>query len=139
MTRAIVDIKTLRPWITAQSSRSPGPGGQNVNKLNTRVTLLLNFEACPLLSAYIKARIRQRFATRMSRDGRLRVVRHRERTQGRNRRSAETQLVELLTAVMRPEKTRRATKPTRASIKRRLTEKRQRGELKQRRQAGREE
>jgi len=133
------DIETLRPWIEMQASRSPGPGGQNVNKVNTRVTLLFDFEACPQLSDPQKTRIRSRLRTRLSRDGRLRIVRHRERTQARNRRASAEQLLELLCGALRPRKTRRATGPTRRSIQRRLAGKRRRGELKKQRQSATDE
>lgn len=139
MSVGLPDIKALRRWIEARFSRSPGPGGQNVNKLDTRVTLLLDFEACGELSELHKRRIRTRLRTRMSRDGRLRVIRHRERSQARNRRAAELQILELLAAVMRTEKRRVATKPTAASKRRRLTDKRRQGVLKKQRRVAPED
>lgn len=130
---AALDIKALRRWTEARFSRSPGPGGQNVNKLDTRVTLLLDFEACDELSETHKRRIRTRLRTRLSRDGRLRVVRHRERTQARNRKAAEVQMLELLMGAMRQNKRRVPTKPTAAAKRRRLVDKRRQGEVKKQR------
>ena len=135
MSVADLDIKALRRWIEARFSRSPGPGGQNVNKLDTRVTLLLDFEACGELSGTHKRRIRARLRTRLSRDGRLRVVRHRERTQARNRKAAEVQLLDLLRGVMHEKKRRVPTKPTVAAKRRRLADKRRQGDLKKQRRA----
>ena len=128
------DIASLLPWIELRFSRSPGPGGQNVNKVSTRVTLLFDFAACPDLTDVQKTRIRNRLATRLSRDGRLRVIRHRERTQVRNRAAAETHLVELLTEATHKRKTRRPTRRTVASQRRRLDAKRRRGAAKRQRQ-----
>lgn len=127
------DIERLSPWIEVRFSRSPGPGGQNVNKVNTRATLLFDFASCAKLTDAEKTRIRRRLRTRLSRDGRLRVVSHRERTQRRNRAAAETRLIELLTEMTRRRKVRRATRPTAASRQRRLDAKRRQGELKRRR------
>ena len=129
-----LQIERLSPWIELRFSRSPGPGGQNVNKVNTRVTVLFDFESCNSLNTPQRKRIRDRLATRLARDGRLRVVCHRERTQARNRSTAETRLVELLTEALRRPKTRVATRPTAASRERRVRSKKQRGDLKRLRQ-----
>ena len=127
------DIASLSPWIEARFSRSPGPGGQNVNKVSTRVTLLFDFASCPELNDAQKARIRRRLRTRLSRDGRLRVVSHRERTQAGNRAAAETRLLELLTEATRTTRPRRPTRPTDASQRRRLDAKRRRRDTKRQR------
>ncbi len=139
MGKAALDIKTLRPWVKFQFSRSPKPGGQNVNKVNTRVTLLFDFEACDQLSDAQKRRIRGRFSTKLSRDGRLQVIRHRHRTQVQNRRAAEDQLEKLLREVMVDQKVRKATKPTLASRKRRIDNKRRQSVLKKQRKPATEE
>lgn len=133
MAEPAFDISALRPWIEAQFSRSPGPGGQNVNKVSTRVTLLFDFEACPALSGSQRAQVREQFRTRLSRDGRLRIVRHRERTQARNREAAEMHLAVLLTQAVAQDKARKPTKPTRGSKHRRLADKRHRSQLKKQR------
>jgi len=126
-------IESLQPWIEVGFSRSPGPGGQNINKTSTRVTLLFDLEGCDVLTAAEKEQVRTRLATRISRDRRLRVVAHRERTQARNRALAQDRLIELLTEAIRTRKPRRRTRPTAASRRRRLADKRQRSDLKRQR------
>ena len=133
MTTPKLDLASLLPWVKVRFSRSPGPGGQNVNKVNTRVTLLFDVVACTVLTSSDKSRIRRRLTTRITRDGRLRVVCHRERTQARNRTRAEARLVELLTEATQKKKPRRPTRPTAASKERRLDAKRHRGETKRQR------
>ncbi len=133
MTTPKLDLASLLLWVEVRFSRSPGPGGQNVNKVNTRVTLLFDIAACTVLTGSDKSRIRRRLTTRITRDGRLRVVCHRERTQARNRTLAEARLVELLTEATQQKKPRCPTRPTVASKKRRLDAKRRRGETKRQR------
>ncbi len=130
-----MDISSLSPWIQVRISRSSGPGGQNVNKVNTRVTLLLDVTSCETLSKAQKMRIRKRLQTRISRDGQLRVVSSRHRTQYRNRVAAEKRLIELLMEATRQQKLRRATRPTAASRERRLASKRMHSEVKRQRGA----
>lgn len=130
-----LEIENLRRWVDVRFARSGGPGGQHVNKVSTRVTLLFDFELCDLLTPTQRGRIRQRLATRISRDGRLRVVSRKLRTQGANRAAAEQRLIELLREGLKVQRIRRPTRPTRASRERRLTEKRRRSETKQRRRS----
>ena len=120
-------------WTEAMFDRSAGPGGQNVNKLNTRVTLLLDFEACPAFSEFQRGRIRARLQNRLASDGRLRVVAQSERSQSANRAAAQERMLKLLEQSLHVERARRPTKPTAGSRRRRLDAKRKRGELKRQR------
>lgn len=135
MTIRRFDIAELEPWIEVRFDRSAGPGGQNVNKVSTRATLMFDFRVCGLLSDAEAARIAQRCATRMTRDGRLRVVSQRARTQAANRALAQARLIELLAQALHVPKKRKPTRPTASSQRRRLASKRRRGELKQARQS----
>jgi len=125
-----LSLERLRRWLEIRFDRAAGPGGQNVNKVSTRVTLLFDFQECPALSASDRNRIRQRLATRLSRDGRLRVVSQAARTQAANRLLAEQRLLELLRNATQTAKRRRPTRPTAAARERRLKAKRLRGEVK---------
>lgn len=117
--------------IELRFSRSSGPGGQNVNKRDTRVEVVFDLESSPSISAAMKARARARLGARL-RDGRIRVVSDAARTQADNRRLAIERLAELLGEAFRPPpKPRRPTTPSRAGKEKRLAAKRIRGEVKQ--------
>ena len=131
-----IDIADLRRWIEARFDAASGPGGQNVNKVSTRATLLFDFQDCPLFSDAERDRIARRCASRLAADGRLRVVAQQQRTQVGNRALAESRLVELLVEALRRPKTRRPTRPTAGSKRRRLAEKKRRGEIKKNRRVG---
>ena len=114
-------------------SHSSGPGGQNVNRVETRVTLMFDVLDSPSLTDAQKQRIAMRLATRMNREGVLRVISQRHRTREGNRRAAVERFHELLAEALKRQKPRRKTKVSRAARRRRLEQKRRRGEIKRRR------
>lgn len=128
---AFVDEAELR----VQASRSSGPGGQNVNKVATRVTLFLDVEGAAGLSPEHKARIAARLASRISREGVLRVVVQRHRSQAANRREAVQRLLALLRQALEEDRQRTPTRPPRAVKEQRLADKRRRAERKRARRA----
>lgn len=113
------------------TSRSSGPGGQNVNKVSTRVTLLFNVERSPSLSEEQRERIRRRLAGRINRDGVLRVTSQRYRTQAANREAVVARFAELITEALSQAPERVPTKVTAKATERRLEEKRRRSRVKQ--------
>jgi len=115
--------------LRALFSRSGGPGGQNVNKVETRVTIEVDVDALPI-PADRKARVRERLASRINRDGVLRVTSQAERSQLANRDRALARMEELLREALVELKPRRKTRATKASKERRIQEKKKRGEIK---------
>ncbi|MBN1886299.1 MAG: aminoacyl-tRNA hydrolase [Candidatus Krumholzibacteriota bacterium] len=114
-------------------SRSSGPGGQNVNKVATRVTLLFDVEESPSLGEEDRRRIMARLATRIGKDGCLRVVSQRHRTQRANREAAVERFAELLGEALHREKSRRPTRPSRSAREARIRDKKKRSRLKRER------
>jgi ribosome-associated protein len=116
-----------------KASRSGGPGGQNVNKVNTRVTLLFDVAGCEGFSEIQKRRILARLSTRADKDGVIRIVSQKFRTQKANRRAAVGRLQDLLRGALKTKPVRKKTKvPERARL-RRLEEKKRRSMLKRQR------
>lgn len=111
-------------------SRSPGPGGQNVNKVSTRVTLLFDVADSESLTPAQRGRVRRQLATRIDRHGTLRVVSARHRTQAANRRAAVQRFVELLADALTVRKTRVKTRIPRRAVERRLQNKTRHSQLK---------
>jgi ribosome-associated protein len=117
--------------IELQFIRASGPGGQNVNKVSTAVQLRFDVAHSPSLSEDVRARLIKLAGNRLTNEGELLIEAKRHRTQERNRQDAIARLVELIRHATEKPKPRIATKPTKASKRRRLETKKQRSETKQ--------
>ena len=114
----------------ASFSRSGGPGGQNVNKVATRVQLRFSVLESPSLGERRRARLMRQLESRLTRGGEVVVHASSHRERGRNLEEARQRLAALLRTGLQVPKRRKATKPTRASKRKRLDVKRKRGDLK---------
>lgn len=116
--------------VAFRTSPSSGPGGQNVNKVETRVTLLFEVDACSRLSGEQKALLGKRLSTRISKAGVLRLVCQRHRSQAANRREVIERFARLLAEALTLARRRRPTRASKAAKERRLEEKRHRARVK---------
>ena len=113
------------------NSRSPGPGGQHVNKANTRVRLRWNILQSRLLSEEQRLHLLSKLAGRLTANGDLHIDSALTRSQAANRQDALAKLNELLRQAFAPTAARRATRPTAAARKKRLRSKKKQSEKKQ--------
>jgi ribosome-associated protein len=117
-------------FIETDFVRSSGPGGQHVNKTSTAVQLRFDVRNCDTLSEEVKRRLENLAGRRMTLAGELVIDARRFRSQEQNRRDALERLVLLIAKAAQPVKVRGKRKPSASSRKRRLEEKRRRGDLK---------
>ncbi len=135
MTRLVVDHRLFIPLdeIHFTYARSSGPGGQNVNKVNTKAVLRWSVAVNESLPEAVRERFQEAYRARLTKQGELVLHADRYRDAPKNREDCLGRLRAMVAAVATPPKPRRPTKPTRGSIHRRLADKTRRAEKKRRR------
>jgi ribosome-associated protein len=130
MTEIRVNDRVVVPEAAIESKavRASGPGGQNVNKLATKIQMRVDLNLVVGFVGDDLARVREFLKSRLDGDGRLFVMSQETRDQARNREDCAAKVADLLRAALVRQKVRRRTKPTRASKERRFEEKRHRAE-----------
>jgi ribosome-associated protein len=129
-----VDAALVFPELTFSSSRSSGPGGQNVNKVNSKVTLTFNVQASQILSSDEKEVIFTKLRSRITTEGVLMVAAQEKRSQLQNKEMVLLKLDNLLRKAFEVKKPRKPTRPGKAAKEKRIKQKRQQSEKKQWRQ-----
>ena len=124
-------LRIPRSEFEVQFARSSGPGGQNVNKVNSKALLRWNVVESPSLPLDVRERFLRRFGSRLTTDGAIVITSDATRDQGRNVDDCIQKLCDMLKQVATAPKTRKKTKPTRGSMERRHESKRRVGEKKQ--------
>jgi ribosome-associated protein len=132
------EYEVILPDLSAEfqfaTSRSSGPGGQNVNKVNSKVELRFDIAHSEILTTEQKEILLQKLTSKITSDGILSVVSQRDRSQLANKEDVISKFYTLLARALKPQKPRKKTKPSKSSVEKRLTSKRIKAEIKQSRQ-----
>jgi ribosome-associated protein len=131
MSSTRLTAEVLLPELEFISSRSSGPGGQNVNKVNTRITLRFNIRESRILTDDEKHTLLYKLASKLTVDGWLQVNAQEKRSQLQNKELAIEKFNHILSKAFEVRKARRKTKPSKTAVRKRLDSKKKRSEKKQ--------
>ncbi len=126
-----MDTRQIESEVAVKAVRSSGPGGQNVNKVSTKIQLVFNVGTSQGLTDEERMRILEKLASRITSDGQLIITSDSSRSQHKNKSDAFDKLFETLTRALAVPKTRKPTKIPRAVIEKRLKAKKVQSEVKQ--------
>lgn len=129
-----IDIQRIKPELVFSTSRSSGPGGQNVNKVNSKVTLKWDISQSPSLTDELKNHLLTKLASRITTEGVLMIVAQDNRSQIQNKEEVMLKLEKLLIKAFEEKKPRKSTKPSKSSVQNRIEKKKKNSEKKQWRQ-----
>ena len=132
-------LQFLEGDLVFTASRSSGPGGQNVNKVNSRMTLHFDLDHSPHLTSFQKARLTDILAARITKGGVLKLHSQGHRSQEANRADLIVRFAHMIRAALAPPTVRVKTKVPRKAIHERLSQKRQRAKIKQNRSVKRQQ
>ncbi len=120
----------LKREISYKTSRSSGPGGQHVNKSESRVELAWSLVTSECLNESQKLLVKKKLAARLTQNGALLITSQRYRSQFRNKEEVTERFLLLISGSLVPEKKRTLSRPTRASVEKRIKNKKIKGEIK---------
>ncbi len=127
----MLNFKDIFSEVQYKTSRSGGPGGQNVNKTETKVELKWNLYTSTAISEDDRGKLMAKLKTKLDLEGNISITSSRTRSQLTNKEDVQQKFKNLLIKALTPQKKRIASKPTKGSIKRRIESKKKTGETKQ--------
>ncbi len=126
-----INFRDFSSELKFSTSRSSGPGGQNVNKVNSKVELRFNVEMSAILSEFEKEIILKKLKNKINSENELIITVQSDRSQLKNKNEAIDKFNQLISKALTPRKKRRPTSPTKSSVEKRLKQKKEDGKIKQ--------